>query len=778
MIPTISGNIKSVLEPVIINVSQAGDITEINYEINEFEDESVFIKGIEYSIINIGEESNLLLEGKPDIPSICRSIIIPDTAKMKIEIKSSSFVEFDDILIAPSKGNLLRSVNPDDVPYTFNEVYSEDKWFPDNVASLRDPYIVRDYRGIVVDIYPIQYNPIKKTMRFYTDIKVEVYPDGIGTINIINRENLPEKIDSDFKGIYNNQFLNFGLQGRYDPIGEEGNLIIICYDDFMDEMQPFVEWKKMKGLPTEIIGVSTIGGANEIKAYIQNYYDGPGLTYVLLVGDVAQIPTLTAGYSASDPSYSYVAGSDHYPDLFIGRFSAQNSDQLNTQVERSIEYEKYPQAGAEWYQKGVGIASSQGPGDDGEMDYEHIRNIRNNKLFPIGYTIVDELYDGSQGGDDAPGNPTPTMVSTAVNDGRSIINYCGHGSPSSWGSSGFSTSHINTLVNDNMLPYVTCVACNNGEFDNYDACFCEAWLRATNNGEPAGAIVATGSSKGMSWNPPMDGQDEMMDLFVGTYTDNIKRTFGGIHANGCMHMNDEYGSSGESETDTWHVFGDPSLVVRNAQPETMTVIHDTEIDAGETNFDITVAGVENALCAISRNGDILGYAYTNSAGQATISFDPISGENPPLDLVITGYNKIPYITQITIIVNYAPETPDKPDGPREVKVGEEIVYTTISTDAEGEDIYYMWDWGDETPAVWEGPFSSGVTVTGTHTWTEEGYYFITVKAKDVNDRESDWSDHFLITVSTSRDRTKSFTLIIFEKILNLLPLLEQFIKLL
>ena len=55
----------------------------------------------------------------------------------------------DNIEIAPSKGNILRTVNPEDVPYIYGEAYQIDKFFPEN-ASLDTPYILRDYRGQVV----------------------------------------------------------------------------------------------------------------------------------------------------------------------------------------------------------------------------------------------------------------------------------------------------------------------------------------------------------------------------------------------------------------------------------------------------------------------------------------------------------------------------------------------------------------------------------------------------------------------------------------------------
>ena len=51
-----------------------------------------------------------------------------------------------------------------------------------------------------------------------------------------------------------------------------------------------------------------------------------------------------------------------------GRFSATTSAQVATQVLRTIEYERDPQPAADWYHKGMGIASNQGTGDDGEYD--------------------------------------------------------------------------------------------------------------------------------------------------------------------------------------------------------------------------------------------------------------------------------------------------------------------------------------------------------------------------------------------------------------------------
>ena len=629
-------------------IQNSSEYIRIVYEIKNYSMEKICIDDNEYYVIKIGKEANIMEKGMPDLPKICRSIIIPDDKKMEIRVLKADYVEYDNISIAPSKGNLLRNVDPSDIPYEFGEIYEKDEWYPPNIAKLREPYILRDFRGQVVEIYPFQYNAIQKKLRVYKEIEVEIYANGKGEINVFKGER--KAMSREFRQIYERHFINFGnVSNRYTPVEEEGRMLVICYDSFYSTMQPFVKWKNMKGIPCEIVNLSSIGStANDIKNYITNYYNNYGLTFVLLVGDVQQIPTLYSGGGASDPSYSYVVGNDHYPDLFVGRFSAQDISQLETQVDRTIQYEKFPQANADWYHKGTGIASNEGAGqgDDGEADWQHMRNIRND-LMGYYYTYVDEFYDGSHGGGDANGNPTSTMVANAINNGRGIINYCGHGSAYSWTTSGFSISNIYSLANNNMLPFIWSVACNNGEFDTYDECFAEAWMRAENNDEPIGAIATFMSSRAQYWAPPMDAQDEMVDILVESYQNNIKHTIGGISYNGCMHMNDEYGSAGYDMTDTWILFGDPSLVVRTDTPTGMTVLCSNVIQAGATSLNITVIGVEDALCAVSKNGQLLAYNYTDEYGNTILYFEQPLNEGT-LDLVVTAYNKIPYITTINV----------------------------------------------------------------------------------------------------------------------------------
>ncbi|MBE3136128.1 MAG: PKD domain-containing protein [Thermoplasmata archaeon] len=94
-----------------------------------------------------------------------------------------------------------------------------------------------------------------------------------------------------------------------------------------------------------------------------------------------------------------------------------------------------------------------------------------------------------------------------------------------------------------------------------------------------------------------------------------------------------------------------------------------------------------------------------------------------------------------------PETPQRPEGPTEGVIGVNYTFsTTNTTDPEGEQIFYLWDWGDGNQSGWLGPYTSGATTYANYTWSAAETYNITVKAKDIHDKTSNWSDPLTIHV--------------------------------
>ncbi|MBT3848822.1 MAG: hypothetical protein HOF58_06355 [Candidatus Marinimicrobia bacterium] len=581
--------------------------------------------------------------GTPDLPKMAQSIIIPDLAHMELSIVESKFVEFFMENLISSKGNLTRNINPASVPYTFGQAYETDEFYPQDIVFMRNPYIMRTVRGQAIVFQPIQYNPIQRTLRVYTHIKVNIQQNGMSQINPLTRR--PAKGGSrEFENIYAEHFLNYSTNSRYELLGEEGPMLVVCYGEFMESMQPFVEWKNYKGIPTEMVDVADIGGSDEIEAFVETKYYDDGIAFVLFVGDIDQIPSPrysdgAGSNSPADPSYGFVAGSDYYPEIIIGRFSAEDTSHVETMINRTIEYEMDPDPTADWYKKGSGFASDQGPGDDGELDYEHLDNIRDD-LLGFTYIEVDQVYDPSGTVEDG---------EVALNEGRSIVNYTGHGSNGSWGNGcPLNQTDVNGLVNMGMYPFIWSVACVNGEF-HIGTCFAETWLRATGtNGVPTGAIAVLMSTVNQSWSPPMDGQDEMNDILVESYENNIKRTYGGLSMNGVMHMADSYGTAGEEEILYWTIFGDPSVVVRTDTPTDMTVSHNDVMIIGAEEFSIET-GMAAALVAVSRDGELLASTYTDATGGTTLEFETPLEIPGPVDLVVTAFNKMPYETTVNVI---------------------------------------------------------------------------------------------------------------------------------
>ncbi len=605
----------------------------------------------EANIISVPRTVSTAAAGEPNLPMIAVPAIIGDQQHYNIRLIDAQYTDFQ-MEVAPSKGDFPRSVNPDDVPYTYGEAYSTDAFFPAQNVGLYDPYILRDFRGQNMVFYPFAYNPVTHTLRVYYNMTVEMYSDGQLGENTLSRRSSEVRMDPEFGALYQNHFINYseGLS-KYNAVDETGELLIICHDAFMEAMQPFVNWKKQIGRPVTMVGTSVSGFTSDaIKNYIQSQYNSnPNISHILLVGDNAQVQsyfTSSGGYSGrTDQYYGQLVGNDYYNDVIVGRFSAETVDHVTTQVDKVIHYERDVTAADTWLSIGQGVSKNEGAGSGhfGEADYQHIDYIRDT-LLHYNYTSIHRDYQNVPGV-----TSSASIISQHINEGVSIINYCNHGSPTSWGVFNYSNSHINALTNDNKLPFIWSVACNNGQLDYSQPCFAEAWMRATNNsnGAPTGAIGGMFSYISQPWQPPMYGQDEMNNVL--TEHRSIKRTLGGISTDGNMKILDQYNSNGQglATYQFWLLFGDPTLTVRNAVPDNMNVTHEPSMSSTATSFTVNATNGNGALATLTRNNEIMGSA-TIVNGTCNITF-AAPGTSGIATLTVFGYNKITYIAEIDIM---------------------------------------------------------------------------------------------------------------------------------
>lgn len=122
-------------------------------------------------------------------------------------------------------------------------------------------------------------------------------------------------------------------------------------------------------------------------------------------------------------------------------------------------------------------------------------------------------------------------------------------------------------------------------------------------------------------------------------------------------------------------------------------------------------------------------------------------------------------------MNSPPTTPEI-DGPRRGKPGQELTYTVVSTDPDGDDITYCFKWDDGSGEICIGPFPSGEPASISHTWEEEGTYLMECKASDPDGAESDPAT---AQITIPRNRPRLFRL--FELFPNAFPFLRQLVGL-
>lgn len=595
-------------------------------------------------MIITGEDmASMLVEGAPDLPMYPISMIIGDNAEMKASVIKSSYVDFKNIEIAPSKGNLSRSVNPDEVAYTYGDMYQKDAFYPAEQITLETPYIIRDFRGQNMVVYPYAYNPLSKTLRVYTDLRISVKKVGEDGVN--KKVNLRKNntITPEFKASYERRFINYQstINRNSDFLVDEGEMLVVCVDDYLDALEPLVEWKNISGRPTKIVAASQTGTDEKLKDYLINYYkENQNLTYVLLVGEHNKLPAHSMNGGRSDNYYGMLEGDDFYEEVFVGRLSVNSLEDATNQVNKIIYYERDIDETATWLSKGAGIGAKDGLGHNGEYDYMHINFIRDT-LLHYTYTEIAQRYEKMN-------DPTLQDLINDFNAGVGIINYCNHGTATSWVVTNFTNDNVKQLTNDYMLPFIWSVACNNGEF-NYEECFAEAWMRAMNpeTGAPTGAIGGMFSWILQPWLPPMYGQDEMVAI-LAEWRDGYKHTLGGASCNGNMHILDKCpGESGEETHNTWILFGDPSMMLRTEAPKSMNVTSlQSELLLGMTKLTVN-ADTEFGIATLSMNGKLISSAYVEN-GQANITFPELT-EPGKAKIVVIGFNRVTEILEIDVL---------------------------------------------------------------------------------------------------------------------------------
>ena len=595
-------------------IEDTSETTVIEFHIADPVRSGVRIDGEAWASLSLGGESIARNVGEPALPDVRRSVLIGANDEVEVNFVRGSYHDIQGVKIVPDKGRISRAIDPVTVPFSFGKVYNSSGFWPASIVEIAEPHVMRNTRGAVLTVNSVQWNPATETLRVWNEVTVSVDTVGTTTKNVLEvAADDVHKDNAAWDAMYDAHYVNYPAR-RYDGMDNSGDMLIICHDPWLANIQPLADHKNSIGINTTVMAVSDIGNSpSAIGSYLDSMYATSDLCYVLLVGDAEHISADTSDVEngLSDAMYSKMTADD-YPDIFVGRFSAQSAADVDTQVERTIAYEQDGWVQRPGYMRAFGNSSTQGPGDDDETDDVHVGNILS-QLEGYGYTYTQLITDS--GG-------TVQQGVDLVNSGVGTIAHCGHGNTTCFGSGAMMcNSDVDGLTNVDMLPWIISVACLNGEY-NAGTCFAESWMRATSGGAPSGAIGIYASTINQSWAPPMCSQDETYDRF----TDETYTTFGVLCYAGSCQMMDEYGSGGVDMFDTWTVFADPSLVITGlaAPPTGMRVIGSGFAAGGPIGGPFTPDSYEFVLT--NHDGDDIEFSV--SGGSAWLDVSPTSGSIP------------------------------------------------------------------------------------------------------------------------------------------------------
>jgi len=603
--------------------------------------------------------------GEPNIPAYKKLIVIPKGSNPIVTIISNSEQLINlkekgiDKPIYPNQPSVSKNQDTSKVEFTINKSSYFKKSFTNNpIATIEVLGNLRSATVARLVVNPIDYNPGDGLLKVYNDIEVEVnYSEKSQSVEeqILDPKTYSPYFETVYKtlGQSNSSYTEHPDLTKY-PV----KMLIISNRMFEQTLQPFIQWKKMKGFNVKTVYTDEIGtSADQIKTYIQQEYnsatqESPAPTFLVIVGDVDNMPASTSGSAtgrSTDLYYASVDG-DMFPEMYYGRLSASNTTQLESIISKILYYEKYQFSDPTYLNKVTLIAGADGEWNPKVGQPAIKYGTANYFKQSNGFTAINEF-----GVSNDPNNPSASSDYTGCYNTDRIsvgfINYTAHGSETSWVGPYLSSSSISSFSNSDKYPIVIGNCCQTANFGTSE-CFGETWIRA----QGKGAVTYIGSSPDSYWLEdfywavgafPMVGSNESgyVPTFQETTTGAYDAPFvskyvttGGILFTGNLAVTevDNQGfssSSGSSPLYYWqayNILGDPSIMPYFTEGEVNQVSYSPTVVVGQNV--VNVSALEGSYVAISKNNELLGTKFYNITGEEGVS---VLNLNEVGDVIIT-----------------------------------------------------------------------------------------------------------------------------------------------
>jgi hypothetical protein len=656
----------------------------------------------EISIENFGR---LLIPGKPNLPSKIFSVAIPPGAKIiDINAYTKDTTLPGSYWILPSTlPRVIGEENPliyeqelKKYSENYKSVYESNNPYPSSVVELVNTGGYRKYNLVDVRVNPFTYYPISGKLNYHSLISISVkytIPEGFSPSNIMI-DNLPQTEQTAKEIILNyNQAKNWYPSG---PSGRESyDFVIITLDSLTSSVTPLADWESAKGKGVNVVTTSWISNnyngydlAAKMRAFLLDKYpsDAWGIVDVCLVGGYDDVPmrrtAQNVGYGQPETDYYYAElslpdsqswdangnhqyGEDSDPidfeaEINVGRIPWSDPDTVQSICEKSVAYEQNTDPA---FKKNILLLGAFFWYDTDNAVLMEYKTNPDNYPWMSDWTKT-RLYEDVQSSYPCDYDLNYNNVESVWSAGTyAFVDWAGHGSPDAcyeyYPSQPFVDEDTCLSLNDNYPAIIFADACSNSDTDELN--IGQAMLKQGGVGFLGSTKVAYGMP---AWNDPYDGSSQSLDCFFTTHVTSGEYTQGAAHQWSLREM---------YVNNLWYYL----------------------------KFEM--------------------FEWGALWGNPDLTMGTVSTSNPP-------------------------NQPDTPTGPTKGSLNREYTFSTRATDPDGDQIYYKWDWGDGQSSDWLGPYTSGLTVQASHTWTQLGTYELKVKAKDINEATSDWSEPLTITI--------------------------------
>ncbi len=641
---------------------------EANFGFNELKLSEFLTDAEDFTQLEINGFGKSYTPGIPDLPVYVQVISVPSNINLSLNLLGFDSDIYDlaamqiNNFIKPAVQSLSKNDDFIDIKYEKGVSYTTDSYSNVKAVELKEVGILRDIKLYELIYHPILYNAVQNKIKLRNNVKISV--------SWQSETYIPAKWDFTNK---HNRSLTTASKTKTLNAGE--TFVIVSPADYKETLQPFIKWKKQMGfyvIEAYIGEQIASNNKNTIKEYLENLYNNPANgvlspSYLIIVGDITEIPTWSGTTSShvTDLYYAEYTG-DFLPELYYGRFSVINNNQLQSIIEKTLYVEK-------------------GAGNNNEYQNNHllISGVDANMASVFGNGAINYLLEYYSNEDlgitpsyylYGSGSPIVSNSSEArqaiLNDfsaGTGIAYYTAHCSSNGWADPSFSRSDISGLENANMYPLMIGNCCQSLEFNL--SSFGEDIVRAKDKGAVA-YIGATDYSYwdedyfwGVGFTSNIVANPSYEDTDLGSFdawfhTHNEAEEDKAYNVAQILYVGNMAVQSSSSDLkdyywEIYQIMGDPSLVPAKYKTQTIEATYNPFMIVRQNTLSIETE--KYAVVTLYENNKILSVSSADAQGICNLSFEPLQEVGDKnIELVISLPNFSPLIDYISVI---------PPDGP-------------------------------------------------------------------------------------------------------------------